>query len=93
MAKTNDQKPATTFSTIGRSTAMIDAAGKTTGAGKYTDDFSVPGMLIGKILHSPYPHARIKRIDTSRAEAARGRSCRRHRRRRAQSVRHSSRRA
>ena len=47
---------------------MIDAAGKTTGAGKYTDDLSVPGMLVGKILHSPYPHARIKRIETSRAE-------------------------
>src|SRR5438309_672806 len=55
------------FSIIGKSTAMIDAAGKTTGAGKYTDDLSVAGMLIGKILHSPYPHARIKSIDTSEA--------------------------
>ena len=51
---------------------MVDAAGKTTGAGKYTDDFSMPGMLVGKILHSPYPHARIKRIDTSRARALEG---------------------
>ena len=51
---------------------MIDAAGKTTGAGKYADDFKVPGMLIGKILHSPYPHARIKSIDTSRAKALDG---------------------
>src|SRR6267154_3310465 len=42
--------------------------GKPTGAGKYTDDLSLPGMLVGKILHSFYPHARIKRIDTSRAE-------------------------
>jgi len=57
-----------TFSIIGKPTAMIDAAEKTTGGGKYTDDISVPGMLVGKILHSPYPHARIKRIDTSRAE-------------------------
>jgi 4-hydroxybenzoyl-CoA reductase subunit alpha len=47
---------------------MVDAAEKTTGGGKYTDDLSVPGMLVGKILHSPYPHARIKLIDTSRAE-------------------------
>jgi len=61
-----------TFSIIGKPTAMIDAAEKTTGAGKYTDDLSVPGMLVGKILHSPYPHARIKRIDTSRAEALDG---------------------
>jgi 4-hydroxybenzoyl-CoA reductase subunit alpha len=57
------------FSVIGKSIAMVDAAGKTTGAGKYTDDLSLPGMLVGKILHSPYPHARIKHIDTSRAQA------------------------
>jgi 4-hydroxybenzoyl-CoA reductase subunit alpha len=56
------------FSIIGKPTAMIDAAEKTTGGGKYADDISVPGMLIGKILHSPYPHALIRRIDTSRAE-------------------------
>jgi 4-hydroxybenzoyl-CoA reductase subunit alpha len=56
------------FSVIGRRMAMVDAAGKTTGAGKYTDDLSLPGMLVGKILHSPYPHARIKGIDVSRAE-------------------------
>src|ERR1700684_2961541 len=60
------------FSIIGKPTAMVDAAGKTTGAGKYTDDLSLPGMLIGKILHSPYPHAGIKRIDTSRAEKCEG---------------------
>jgi 4-hydroxybenzoyl-CoA reductase subunit alpha len=60
------------FSVIGKSIAMVDAAGKTTGAGKYTDDLSLPGMLVGKILHSPYPHARIKHIDTSRAKALDG---------------------
>lgn len=60
------------FSVIGKSTAMVDASGKATGLGKYTDDLSVPGMLIGKILHSPYPHARIKRIDASRALALDG---------------------
>ncbi len=58
----------TDFSIIGKPTAMVDAAEKTTGGGKYTDDLSVPGMLVGKILHSPYPHARIKRIDASPAE-------------------------
>src|SRR6266852_3381198 len=62
----------TDFSIIGKPTAMIDAAEKTTGGGKYTDDLSVPGMLIGKILHSPYPHARIRRIDTTRAESLDG---------------------
>src|SRR5438876_655298 len=56
------------FSIIGKPIAMVDAAGKTTGAGKYTDDLCLPGMLVGKILHSPYPHARVKGIDTARAE-------------------------
>jgi 4-hydroxybenzoyl-CoA reductase subunit alpha len=60
------------FSIIGKPTAMVDAAEKTTGSGKYTDDLRVPGMLVGKILHSPYPHARIKSIDTTRAEALDG---------------------
>ncbi len=60
------------FSVIGKSIALVDSSGKTTGAGKYADDLSVPGMLIGKILHSPYPHARIKRIDASRALALEG---------------------
>ncbi len=60
------------YSIIGKPIAMVDAAAKTTGAGKYTDDLSVPGMLIGKILHSPYPHARIKSIDTIRAEKLEG---------------------
>ncbi len=60
------------FSVIGKSIALVDSAGKTTGLGKYTDDLSLPGMLIGKILHSPYPHARIKRIDATRALALDG---------------------
>src|SRR6185437_1310936 len=63
------------FSIIGKRVALVDSAGKTTGQGKYTDDLSVPGMLTGKILHSPYPHARIKKIDTSKAEAIDGVVC------------------
>jgi 4-hydroxybenzoyl-CoA reductase subunit alpha len=63
------------FSIIGKRVALVDSAGKTTGQGKYADDLSLPGMLTGKILHSPYPHARIKKIDTSRAEAIDGVVC------------------
>ncbi|HKE28212.1 MAG TPA: molybdopterin cofactor-binding domain-containing protein [Bryobacteraceae bacterium] len=55
------------FSIIGKRVALVDSAGKTTGLGKYTDDLSLAGMLVGKILHSPYPHALIKKIDVSRA--------------------------
>jgi 4-hydroxybenzoyl-CoA reductase subunit alpha len=57
---------------IGKPMPMTDARSKVTGLGKYTDDISVPGMLIGRILHSPHPHARIRGIDTSRAEALEG---------------------
>ncbi len=60
------------FTIVGKSSPMVDAAEKTTGSGKYTDDLSLSGMLVGKILHSPYPHARIKRIDASRAEQLEG---------------------
>ncbi len=63
------------FSVIGKPIAFVDAAGKSTGSGKYTDDLRVPGMLIGKILHSPLPHARIKRIDASRALVLEGVVC------------------
>src|SRR6266852_6709623 len=60
------------FSIIGKRVALVDSAGKTTGQGKYTDDLTLPGMLYGKILHSPLPHARIKSIDASGAEALEG---------------------
>src|SRR5262245_52545431 len=60
------------FSIIGKPVALVDSAGKATGQGKYADDLTVPGMLIGKILHSPHPHALIKKIDYSRALALEG---------------------
>jgi len=60
------------FSTIGKPMAMVDAAGKTTGTGKYTDDLMLPGMLCGKILHSPHPHAYVRNVDASRALALEG---------------------
>ena len=63
------------FSIIGKRVALVDSAGKTTGQGKYADDLSAPGMLYGKILHSTLPHAKIRKIDTSRAEALEGVVC------------------
>ncbi|MFQ5604634.1 MAG: xanthine dehydrogenase family protein molybdopterin-binding subunit [bacterium] len=59
-------------SVVGKPVPLVDAFKKTTGEGIYTDDIKLPGMLIGKILRSPYPHARIKRIDTSKAAALPG---------------------
>src|SRR5258708_37808383 len=63
------------FSILGKPVAVVESAGKTTGQGKYTDDLSLPGMLVGKILHSPHPHALIKKINASRAEALDGVVC------------------
>jgi CO/xanthine dehydrogenase Mo-binding subunit len=46
----------------------VDARVKVTGEAKYFADIQLPGMLVGKILTSPHPHARILSIDTSKAE-------------------------
>ena len=43
-----------------------------TGGGRYVDDISVPGMLWVHVVRSPFAHARINGIDTSKAEAAPG---------------------
>lgn len=54
---------------INRSHLRVDARGKVTGATLYPGDISLPGMLHMKILFAGRPHARIERIDTSKAEA------------------------
>lgn len=64
--------PKQDFSVIGRRHRKIDGLAKSMGRAVYTDDLVLPGMLHGKILRSPHPHARIVSIDTSRAEALPG---------------------
>jgi hypothetical protein len=58
--------------TVGHPTHRIDAELRVTGAATYTADLKLPGMLYARVLRSPHPHARIKRVDTSRAEALPG---------------------
>lgn len=53
---------------IGKRFPRVDAIVKATGEAKYAGDLSLPGMLHGKILRSPYPHARILNIDTTKAK-------------------------
>src|SRR5687767_9513344 len=60
------------FTVIGNRSRKVDGYGKVTGATVYTDDMTLPGMLHGKILRSPHPHANIISIDTSAAEAMDG---------------------
>lgn len=55
------------YTSVGKSTQLLDAAAKATGTAKFGTDVVLPGMLTGKILRSPFPHARIKSIDISEA--------------------------
>ncbi len=57
---------------VGKPLPRIDGFVKATGQAQFTEDLILPGMLYGKILRSPYPHARIIHIDTSKAEKLRG---------------------
>jgi len=60
------------YDSVGVSIPRVDAADKVTGRAQYTADIHLPSMIHGKILGSPIAHGRIKRIDTSRAEALPG---------------------
>ena len=53
---------------IGQPTPAVEGAAKVTAEAHYLEDLHAPGMLYGKICRSPLPHARIRGIDTSRAE-------------------------
>ncbi len=60
------------FDVIGSRPVRHDGADKVTGRARYGADTNLPGMLYGKILRSPHPHAVIKSIDASAAEALPG---------------------
>ncbi len=52
---------------VGRAVPRLDLPEKVTGQARYTADIKLPGMLHGKVLRSPYPHARLRAVDASRA--------------------------
>jgi len=60
------------LSYVGQSFRRKDGPDKVTGRAVYSQDVKLPGTLIGRILRSPHPHARIVRIDTSKAAALPG---------------------
>ncbi|MCL5735692.1 MAG: xanthine dehydrogenase family protein molybdopterin-binding subunit [Actinobacteria bacterium] len=62
----------TDLSVVGRRLPAYGAVNKATGATKYSVDMCEPGMLVGKLLHSPHAHANIRSIDKSRAQALPG---------------------
>lgn len=57
---------------VGQSLQKPDVAQKVTGQAVYTDDIDLPGLTEGRILHCPHAFARVKSIDTSKAEALPG---------------------
>ena len=60
------------FINVGKRIPKMDAEEKVTGKAIYIHDLKIPGMLHGKILYSSHPHAKIKSIDTSKAESLPG---------------------
>ncbi len=60
------------FSVVGKRVQRVEGFDKVTGDSEYIGDVYLPGMLLGKVLRSPYPHARIRHIDTSKAEKLSG---------------------
>ncbi|MDY6864124.1 MAG: molybdopterin cofactor-binding domain-containing protein [Thermodesulfobacteriota bacterium] len=60
------------YSVVGKRLPRIDANVKVTGDAKYTGDMILPGMLYGKILKSPLPHAKIINIDAGKALKLKG---------------------
>src|SRR4029079_591804 len=57
---------------IGKRLPRVDAKERVTGQAIYPADLALPGMVHAKLLRSPHAHARIARIDTSRAAALKG---------------------
>ncbi|HMQ32450.1 MAG TPA: xanthine dehydrogenase family protein molybdopterin-binding subunit [Chloroflexaceae bacterium] len=57
---------------VGRPHPRVEGDAKVTGRARYTYDVRLPGQLYARVLRSPHPHARVVRLDTSRAEALPG---------------------
>ena len=65
-------RPKTSFKQVGTRPLRPDGIDKVTGRARFGADANAPGMLIGKILRSPHAHARIRKIDASKALALPG---------------------
>ena len=65
-------KHAQAFKVVGRPEPRLDGVEKVTGKALYTVDVKLPSMAYGKILRSPYAHARLVHVDAARAEALPG---------------------
>jgi CO/xanthine dehydrogenase Mo-binding subunit len=57
---------------VGQRIGRLDGVEKVSGQARYSADVTLPGLVWGKALRSPLPHARVRRIDTARAQALAG---------------------
>jgi xanthine dehydrogenase molybdenum-binding subunit len=69
---TNDRPYGAQYKLIGKNYQTADLVAKVTGRSKYAEDFRAEGMLFTKLLLSPLPHGRVRRIDASEALAMPG---------------------
>ena len=68
-----DKYPLKEFRNIGKENIRrLDGLEKASGRARYTMDVQLPGMLYLRFLNSPYPHAKIKAMDTTEAETLPG---------------------
>ena len=72
MAETNGLYQANGQHYVGTRTIRPDGVDKVTGRARFGADYNLPGQLVGRVLRSPHPHARIVSIDTSAAKAMDG---------------------
>src|SRR5688500_12623015 len=72
MAETNGRPQGNGQHVVGTRTVRPDGVDKVTGRARFGADFNLSGQLIGRVLRSPHAHARIVKIDTSKAEALPG---------------------
>ncbi|MER8485289.1 xanthine dehydrogenase family protein molybdopterin-binding subunit [Mesorhizobium sp. M1322] len=60
------------FTAVGTRPIRPDGVDKVTGRARYGSDFNMAGQLVGRVLRSPHPHAKIRKIDISKAEKLAG---------------------
>ena len=72
MTSSNQVLSEVEYNVVGKRPVRPDGVDKVTGRAQYGADVKLTGLLSGKVLRSPHPHARIRSIDTSKAEALPG---------------------
>ena len=65
-------KTTQSYNVAGKNAPRVDGIEKVTGKAVYTGDIQLPGMAYAKILRSPVPHARLTKVDASKAKELTG---------------------